>query len=385
MYKMPAEWEPHAATWLAWPHHKNDWPGKFEPIPFVYGEIIRWLTASERVRLVVKTAREEEKARDVLTRAGINLKQVDFFVIPTNRVWLRDSGPIFVYRSPLGGEQARASVSAARAVGGKGKHTPHASNVALRARSQPLPPKGGVEKIMLDWRFNAWAKYPNYAHDDRVPARIEKFLKYERVQPLHKGRRVVLEGGAIDVNGKGTLLTTEECLLSKTQCRNRGFTREDYENIFAEYLGITQTIWLKQGIKGDDTHGHVDDLARFTSADTVVTVVEKDKRNDNYAPLAENLKRLKAARDQNGRKLNVTCLPMPKPMFFEDTLLPASYANFLIGNKVVLVPTFNDPCDRIALGILSELFPKREVIGIHAVDLVWGFGTLHCMSQQEPA
>lgn len=342
MYRMPAEWEPHAATWLAWPHHKNDWPGKFEPIPFVYGEIMRWLTASERVRLVVKSPREEKKARAVLEKCGIDLRRVDFFVIPTNRVWLRDSGPIFVKNE-------------------KNK------------------------KIMLDWRFNAWAKYPNYAHDDRVPARIEKHFSHARVQPLYKGRRVVLEGGAIDVNGKGTLLTTEECLLSKTQCRNRGFTREDYETIFAEYLGIKKTIWLGKGIRGDDTHGHVDDLARFVNADTVVTVVEKDKRDDNYAPLADNLKRLKAARDQNGKKLNVVELPMPKPMHFEGTLLPASYANFLIGNNVVLVPTFNDPADRIALGVLAQLFPKREIIGIHAVDLVWGFGTLHCMSQQEPA
>lgn len=341
-FRMPAEWEPHAATWLAWPHHKNDWPGKFEPIPFVYAEIIRWLTKSERVHLVVKTPREERKARAVLEKSGVNLGKVDFLVIPTNRVWLRDSGPIFVKTE-------------------KNK------------------------KIMLDWRFNAWAKYPNYAHDDRVPARIEKHFSYERVQPLYKGRRVVLEGGAIDVNGKGTLLTTEECLLSRIQCRNPKLTREDYEKIFEEYLGIQQTIWLGKGIKGDDTHGHVDDLARFVNPTTVVTVVEKDKRNDNHAPLADNLKRLKAARDQNGKKLTVVELPMPTPMHFDDTLLPASYANFLIGNKVVLVPTFNDPADRVALNILSELFSKREVIGIHAVDLVWGFGTLHCMSQQEPA
>ncbi len=340
-YRMPAEWEPHAAMWLAWPHNKNDWPGKFEPIPFVYAEIIRWLTDSERVRLVVKTAREEEKARDVLEKSGVNLKQVDFFQIPTNRVWLRDSGPIFVKNE-------------------KNK------------------------KIMTDWRFNAWAKYPNYAHDDRVPARIEKHFPYEHVQPLYKGRRVVLEGGAIDVNGKGTLLTTEECLLSKTQQRNRGLTRENYEALFEEYLGVTNVIWLGKGIKGDDTHGHIDDLARFVNANTVVTVVEKNRRSDNYDILQDNLKRLKSAHDQNGKKLNVVELPMPQEMTFEDTRLPASYANFLICNTVVLVPTFNDPCDRIALNTLAELFPERQVVGIHAVDLVWGFGTLHCMSQQEP-
>lgn len=376
IYRMPAEWEEHAAMWLAWPHHKNDWPGKFEPIPLVYGEIIRWLTTSERVRLVVKNAAQEKKARDVLEKTGVNLKQVDFFHIPTNRVWLRDSGPIFVKKE---GSRLQAP--------GFGK-----KSLKPEARS-PKP----SSFILLDWRFNAWAKYPNYAHDDRVPARIEKLLPLlaggdkegggfgiQRVQPMHKGRRVVLEGGAIDVNGKGTLITTEECLLSRVQCRNPKLTREDYESVFEEYLGIKNVIWLGKGIKGDDTHGHVDDLARFVAADTVVTVVERDKRSDNYAPLADNLKRLKAARDQNGRKLNVVELPMPAPMHYEDTLLPASYANFLIGNKIVLVPTFNDPADRVALNILSELFPKREVIGIHAVDLVWGFGTLHCMSQQEP-
>lgn len=362
-YRMPAEWEAHAAMWLAWPHHKNDWPDKFEPIPFVYGEIIRWLTDSERVRLVVKTPREKEKARDVLKRCGIDLTQVDFFVIPTNRVWLRDSGPIFV------------------------KSVPSASCLVPRKNNLLHKSQGTnheAHNVMLDWRFNAWAKYPNYAHDDRVPARIEKFLKYDRVQPLHKGKRVVLEGGAIDVNGKGTLITTEECLLSKTQQRNRGFTRETYETVFEEYLGIKNVIWLGKGIKGDDTHGHVDDLARFVNANTVVTVVEKNRRSDNYEILQDNLKRLKSAHDQNGKKLNVVELPMPQEMTFEGTRLPASYANFLICNTLVLVPTFNDPCDRIALGTLAELFPERQVIGIHAVDLVWGFGTLHCMSQQEP-
>ena len=339
-FLLPAEWEPHAATLLAWPHNKEDWPGKFEPIPFVYAEIIRWLTQHERVRLVVCSEKEKAKATDICERSGVNLDKVDMFVIPTDRVWLRDSGPIFV--------------------------------------------KAKGEKIMLDFRFNAWAKYDNHKLDDKVPARLNEDYKLTRIQPMHKGKRVVLEGGAIDVNGKGTLLTTEECLLSKIQQRNPGFTREDYETVFEKYLGIKQVVWLKNGIAGDDTHGHVDDISRFVNATTVVTVVEKNKRDANFLPLKENLKRLKAARDQNGKQLTIVELPMPKPVYFEGQLLPASYANFLIANTLVLVPTFNDPADRVALSILAELFPKREVVGIHATDLVWGLGTIHCMSQQEP-
>ena len=341
-YRMPAEWEKHEATLLAWPHHEEDWPGKFEPIPWVYCEIIRYLAQVERVRLLVQHNRAERSARDTLKRAGIDLTKVDFFVIPTDRVWTRDSGPIFV-KNGLG------------------------------------------QKCMLDWRFNAWAKYDNHKRDDKVPLRVNEPMKLKRIQPTYKGKRVVLEGGSIDVNGKGTLLTTEECLLSDVQERNPGFTRQDYEKLFAEYLGIKKVIWLGNGITGDDTHGHVDDLARFVNPTTVVTVVEKNKRDKNFAPLQDNLKRLKAARDQNGKKLTVIELPMPRPLIFEGTRLPASYANFYIANKLVLVPTFNDPADRVALRTLAKCFPGREVVGIHAVDLVWGFGTLHCMTQQIPA
>jgi len=363
-FRMPAEWEKHEATLLAWPHHEEDWPGKFEPIPFVYGEIIRHLTGVERVRLLVQNSRSERAARDCLKRVGVNLSKVDFTIIPTDRVWTRDSGPIFVRPSLSSSGLTRGSI--------------------LKKMDSRLRGNDN-ERAMLDWRFNAWAKYDNHKRDDNVPARLSKFVKTQRIQPMYKGKRVVLEGGSIDVNGKGTLLTTEECLLSKVQCRNPGFTRADYEKIFAEYLGIKKVIWLGNGITGDDTHGHVDDLARFVNPTTVVTVVEKNKRDKNYAPLQENLKRLKAARDQNGKKLNVIELPMPRPLIFEGTQLPASYANFYIANKLVLVPTFNDPADRIALSILAKLFPGRDVVGIHAVDLVWGFGTIHCMSQQIPA
>ena len=340
--RMPAEWEAHEATILAWPHNKEDWPGKFEPIPYVYGEIIRNITQVERVRLIVRDENEAKKAKVICEKSGVTLSKLDIFIIKTNRIWMRDSGPIFVKNS-----------------------------------------KG--EKQILDWGFNAWAKYPNHKLDNLVPEKLNAHFKLKRITPVHKGKRVILEGGSIDVNGKGTLLTTEECLLSKIQERNPGFKRDDYETVFEKYLGIKQVIWLGNGIAGDDTHGHVDDLSRFVNANTVVTVVEKNKKYANYALLQNNLKRLKKARDQNGKPLNVIELPMPKPMYFEGQLLPASYANFLICNKLVLVPTFNDVSDRIALNILAGLFPKHDVVGIHAVDLVWGLGTLHCMSQQEPA
>ncbi len=339
---MPAEWERHEATWLAWPYNKEDWPGKFEPIPWVYAEIIRYLTQHERVRLLVRHVKEEQFARDICKRAGVNLKQLDIYHIPTDRVWTRDSGPIFV-----------------RDAAGK--------------------------KVMLDWRFNAWAKYANHKRDDKVPVAIGNHFSYKRVQPMHKGKRVVLEGGSIDVNGKGTLITTEECLLSKVQERNPGFRRNDYEDVFSKYLGIDNILWLGKGIVGDDTHGHVDDITRFVNPTTIVTVVEKNKRDPNHVLLADNLKRLKKARDSRGKPFTIAELPMPRPLIFEGQRLPASYANFLIANKLVLMPTFNDPNDRIALSILSELFPGREIVGIHAVDLVWGLGTIHCMSQQEPA
>jgi len=328
---MPAEWERHRATLLAWPHNKNDWPDRFGPIPWVYVDIIRHLTRHERVILLVRHAKDEAVATDLLERAGVDLGKVEFRHIPTNRIWMRDSGPIWV-----------------------GKNT------------------------ILDFKFNAWAKYPNHLLDDKIPEKLGDSYKLKRIVPTHKGKRVVLEGGSIDVNGKGLLLTTEECLLSTKQCRNPGFTAGDYEEIFAKYLGITKVIWMDKGIVGDDTHGHVDDLARFTNENTVVTVVESNKRDANYALLQENLKRLKKT------KLNIVELPMPKPIVFEGERLPASYANFLIANKQVLVPTFNDVNDRLALNLLAECFPGRDIVGIHCGDFIWGLGTIHCMSQQVP-
>jgi agmatine deiminase len=338
-FRMPAEWETHAATWLAWPHEKLDWPGKFGPIRWVYTEIIRALTRHEPVNLVVPPG--DASAARALRAAGIDPGRVRLHTFRTDRSWVRDSGPIFVVND-------------------------------------------AGERAALDWRFNAWAKYPNWPHDDQLAAFAAGVSGVRSWRPECRGWRVVLEGGSIDVNGRGLLLTTEECLLSTTQHRNPPMDRADYERAFADYLGVKKVIWLDRGIAGDDTHGHVDDLARFVNERTVVAVVEDDPADANHEPLRGNLERLRAATDLDGNKLEVVTLPMPRRLFFRGIRLPASYANFYIANGVVIVPTFNDPKDRVALGVLADLFPDREVVGIHCVDLVWGFGTLHCMTQQEP-
>jgi agmatine deiminase len=340
--RMPPEWEAHAATWLAWPHNVSDWPGKFGPIPWVYAEIVRRLAAGERIELLVNDAAAERRARRVLLKVGAAVDRVHFRRWPTNRVWTRDYGPIFV-RTP--------ALAIAR------------------------------------FRFNAWAKYPDYKRDDKIPERAAGALELPLL-PVRRpgGKDVVLEGGSIDVNGGGTLLTTEECLLDPAvQVRNPGLDRAGYERVFAEALGVTRTIWLGRGIAGDDTHGHVDDLARFVNRRTIVLCAEPDPADANHAALAENRERLASARLEDGSRPEVVPLPMPAPVVFEGRRLPASYANFYIGNAAVLVPTFNDPHDREALGLLGELFRDRPVVGIHAVDLVWGLGTLHCLSQQQPA
>jgi agmatine deiminase len=356
-YRMPAEWDAHEATWLAWPHNENDWPGKFAPIPWVYAEIIRNLAKNERVELVVNDAAAEKRAKKTLQLANALSDNVRFHRWPTDRVWTRDSGCIFVKsESP---SEAKRKPSAAR----------------LAA---------------IKWRFNAWAKYPNYKRDEELGSRIANVAQVPETRPLFHSKssgsqRIVLEGGSIDVNGQGTLLTTEECLLSKTQQRNPGMKRKDYERVFSEYLGISNVIWLGGGIAGDDTHGHVDDLTRFVSRDTVVTVVESNPRDPNYKPLRENIRRLQAASREDGGALAIVELPMPAPVIFQGRRLPASYANFYIANRMVLVPVFNDSNDRVALDILADLFPDREIVGIYCGDLVWGFGTLHCMTQQQPA
>lgn len=335
-FRMPAEWEPHEATWLAWPHEKSDWPGKFAPIPPLYAEIVRLLARRERVRILVQDADGEQDARKLLKKAHADLNAVEFFHHATNRSWTRDFCPLFV-----------------------------------KNRSG--------EVAITDWKFNGWAKYGNFAADDATPKFIARNLHLRRFEP-----GLVLEGGSIDVNGDvngaGKLLTTEECLLSDVQARNPGLSRREIERALAAYLGATDVIWLGRGIEGDDTHGHIDDIARFTSRDTVVAVVEPDKSSANHEPLKENLARLRARGD-----LRVVTLPSPEPVYYAGQLLPASYANFYIANGVVLAPTFGDPNDRVALHALARLFPDREVIGIPCRDLVLGLGTLHCMTQQQPA
>ncbi len=351
-YRMPAEWEPHAATWLAWPHYHGDWPGKFEPIPWVFAEIIRYLARHERIELIVKDLAAEKQARKVLRRANALSDGVRFHRWPTNRVWTRDSGCTFVVRN----------------LDSRGRLSPRNSPAAA-----------------IKWQFNAWAKYPNWQHDEKIGSRMASTASAEEFQPRFGKKRVVLEGGSIDVNGKGTLLTTEECLLSKVQQRNPGMRRADYERIFADYLGIKSGIWLGSGVAGDDTHGHVDDITRFVAPDTVVTVVESNPDDPNYGRLRENIRRLRSATDQDGKPLAIVELPMPAPVIFEGRRLPASYANFYIANGLVLVPVFNDPNDRFALDIFADLFPDREVVGIYCGDLIWGFGAIHCMTQQQPA
>jgi agmatine deiminase len=341
-FRMLAEWAPHEGTFLGWPHELTDWPGKFAPIPWAFAEIVRHLARVERVYLLVEDRAAESRVKLILKKSHANLENVEFMRVPTDRGWMRDSGPICIAN------------------------------------------KSG-ETAFNHFVFNGWAKYPNHKRDARAVTRINKTLRRKIFLPIHNGGRVILEGGSIDVNGLGTLLTTEECLQSKIQERNPGFTKNDYQEVFRDYLGVTNVIWLKNGIAGDDTHGHVDDLSRFVDPTTVVTIVEENKSDANYSALQENFTLLKSAKDQGGKPLRVETLPMPAPIFFDDQRLPASYANFYVANKVVLVPVFNDPSDRIALNTLAKLFPGREIVPIYCRDLVLGLGTIHCMTQQLPA
>jgi agmatine deiminase len=352
-YRMPAEWEPHASTWLGWPHNRTDWPGKFAPIPWVYAEIVRHLAPVEQVDIIVENAAAEAKAREVLDNVNALLDTVRFHRWHTNRGWTRDFAPIFVKRD---------------------------------SRLDAMAP--------INFRFNAWAKYPDWPLDQRASEQMVRWLKLPTWTPaVPAGSRskasglqpVVLEGGSIDVNGQGLLLTTEECLLSDTQQRNPGLTRADLERILADYLGVEKVLWLDRGIVGDDTHGHIDDLARFVSSDTIAAAVERDPSDPNYEPLESNLQRLRSMTDQRGQRLNIVELPMPAPVIFRGRRLPASYANFYIANRRVLVPVFNDPNDRLALNILADLFPDRDIIPIYCGDLIWGLGAIHCMTMQQPA
>jgi agmatine deiminase len=343
-YRMPAEWEPHRATWISWPHHEPDWPGKLGPIPWVYAEIARVIAGHETVEILCASDEIRVSAGEVLDAHAVRRDRVRLHIVPTDRVWLRDSAPTGV-----------------------------------------IDASGDV--VLLDWGFNAWAKYDDWSRDASIGEAIAAITSLRREVPRRADRDspIVLEGGGIDVNGDGLLLVTEEWLLTDVQVRNPGLTREDYERVFAKWLGITHTIWLGEGCVGDDTHGHVDDVARFVRRDTIVLAVENDPTDDNHARSMDNLRRLEHISQAPGvGPLRVVTLPFPRPVIMKGERLPASYANFYIANGVVLVPTFNDPNDRIALNTIAELMPSHRVVGIHSVDLVWGLGTLHCLTQQEP-
>lgn len=345
-YTMPAEWAPHEATWLGWPHNETDWPGKLDTIRWVYGEMARKIAPGERIRLLVNNRASEKLARSYLGRARVDLERLDFVVHPTNRGWTRDTGPIFVRRV-------------------KGRR---------------------AETAIVHFHFNAWAKYDDWQKDRRVPESAARLLGKPLFRAKLDGRPFVLEGGGIEVNGRGTLITTEECYLDPmVQVRNPGVGRTAFDATLKRYLGVTNVFWLVAGPVGDDTHGHVDDICRFVNPRTIVLIQEKNRRDINYRPLAENWERIQDLRLEDGTRPEVIPLPMPGPLYFEDDRLPASYANFYIANHAVIVPTFNDTNDRVALGILGELFKDRPVVGIHAVDLVLGFGSLHCLTQQQPA
>jgi agmatine deiminase len=341
-YAMPAEWEKHEATWLGWPHNASDWPGKFEVIPWVYGEMVRKISAGENIRLIVRHKKDERFARRIFKHVGVDLRKIQFVMHPTNRGWTRDTGPIFVKR------------------------------------------KG--ETAIVHFHFNGWAKYDNWRKDTKVPETAVRVLRKKLFQAEHNGKPFIIEGGGIELNGCGTLLSTEECYLDpKIQVRNPGLGKLEIEGALKNYLGVKNIFWLAKGPKGDDTHGHIDDICRFVNARTLVLVREKNPGDENYRPLAENWDRINDLRLEDGSKPDVVELPMPSPLYFDGVRIPASYANFYICNAAVIVPTFNDPNDRVVLGILGELFRDRPVVGIHAVDLVWGFGSLHCLTQQQPA
>jgi len=343
-FTFPAEWSRHDATWLAWPHHEPDWPGKLGPIPWVYAEIVRVLAQYERVEILCHDEGVRADCEDQLRAHGV-AENTRLHLVPTDRVWLRDSAPTFVHDDA-----------------------------------------GRV--LLMNWAFNAWAKYPNFARDAEVGRAIERITGLPRNEPTRPdvpSARLVLEGGGIETDGEGTLLVTEEWLLSDVQVRNPGLDRDAYERAFRDYLGIRETIWLGEGCVGDDTHGHVDDIARFVAPGVIVLAYEEDPADDeNHRRSVDNMRRLELAGAANGA-FKVVRLPFPRPVTMNGERLPASYANFYIANGVVIVPTFNDRNDRVALNALAELMPDRHVVGIHAVDLVWGFGTLHCLTQQQPA
>ncbi len=355
-YRMPAEWEPHQATWLSWPHKQASWPGKIHMVWPVYAQAVAALARSETVHINVDDAAMEAEAREFLRAAGAS-GDIRFHHFPTNDAWCRDHGAIFVTR-PETGERRRGPTDSGL------------PSLVSRLRS---------DLAATDWGYNSWGdKYPPYDLDNLIPGRMAEYLGVPRFEG-----GMILEGGSIDVNGAGALLTSEACLLNPN--RNPELSKAEIEQRLRDFLGVTQILWLGDGIVGDDTDGHIDDIARFVATDTIVTVVEEDPADENYAILQENLERLHAMRDLSGKPFKVITLPMPPAVVYEDQRLPASYANFYIANTVVLLPTFNHPNDERARATLQACFPNREVIGLDCTDVIWGLGAWHCLTQQVPA
>lgn len=336
-FRMPAEWEPQAAVWFSWPHNRKTWPGRFRPIPAKFAEIVATVSQFELVRINVARPLQA-RAHSLIARAGADLSCIRFHDHATNDAWCRDHGPIFVKNDRTG------------------------------------------EVAVTDWMHNAWGgKYPPFDQDNTIPPKIAAALGFRRFE-INR----ILEGGSLDVNGAGSLLTTESCLLNPN--RNPTLSRADIEQMLRDNLGVRQIIWLGDGIVGDDTDGHVDDITRFFRTDGIVTAVERNRKDRNFAPLQENLERLRSLRTPAGKKFRIVELPMPRPCFYKGQQLPASYANFLVINNAVLVPTFRQPKrDAEAAEVLAGCFPDREIMPIDCLDLVWGLGTLHCISQQQPA
>ena len=339
-FRMPAEWEKQQSTLIGWPHNKNDWPGKFKNIPGVFAKIISKITESQKINLLINNSKSKNLIKKLLMKNNTKIRNVKFIICKTDRVWMRDTGPIFI----------------------KDKKN---------------------RNILLNWKFNGWAKYKNYRADDKVNLKIKNHYKGNFITPRFKKKLIVLEGGSIDVNGKGLLLTTKECLLSKIQQRNPFLKIKDYNRIFQKFFGIKKVIWLNKGIEGDDTHGHVDDIARFVTSDKVFLAYENNKKDKNYKNLDENFKILKKIKI-NSSRLKIKRIPMPKAIYINKFRVPASYLNFYILNKFVLLPIFNDPKDKIVIKIFKKEFSSRKIIPIDCSELIWGFGAVHCLTQQEP-
>jgi agmatine deiminase len=336
-FHFPAEWAPHTATWLSWPHKEESWPGKIVSIYKPYCDFIKAVSEGELVRINVLNEQMSAFAKEQLVQAGVDLKRIEFFEFPTNDAWCRDHGPAFLINTDT------------------------------------------KEKVIVDWNYNAWGnKYPPYDLDDVIPTKIAKHFN---LPVYHPG--IVMEGGSVDFNGKGTVLSSTACLLNEN--RNPHLNQEQIEGYLRNYYGVEQVLWVGDGIVGDDTDGHIDDITRFVNEDTVVTAIEENRADENYHILQENLQTLKTMRLLNGKQLNVIELPMPDAVYYEGQRLPASYANFYISNAAVVVPTYRSKNDDRTLDILTACFPGRKVIGIDSTDIVWGLGSFHCLSQQEPA